>query len=307
MTAIRRGVKRFKMSSLKLPGEVRERMREERVAKLAESMDATGGQPMEPIVVRSDGTLIAGRDRAAALLLRKCQETDGVVYDGDDADIERLMLVENVHRRYDHAERSRSLARLVEMSTKPVPPQETPQRGRPPTPEGTAIREVSRSTGVPEPTVRRAVAESRPDTEPTPPPRLSAPIRTLGLPVPPDIAKATIAVHAFLNAQHKALVRMQADVTAKADELGDSWNLPQTVREDLHRAASTIRSAMPAAICPWCKLTEHRAKCSGCGTLGWVTHQQMGLVDSRLLLEGKDAGIYLDGEWVALADLDGSI
>ena len=99
------------IAELTIPGDVRKRMRDARVIELAESIRVNG--QIAPIVMRpSDGRIIAGRDRLAALLINGARYAMVQRVTCLDVEAVRMEIAENLHRRQDS--RTELLARYTE-------------------------------------------------------------------------------------------------------------------------------------------------------------------------------------------------
>jgi len=311
MTAKRIGVQSVAVRDIVAPGEIKERMRSPRVLAMAESLTATGGESMEPIVLARDLSLVAGRDRYAAYLVRGTIRADAVVYDGTPDELSELTHIENAHRRHDSAEKANSLAWLVEHAKRRIlatdPPREKPApeegkapRGRPSSAIGKAITEVAQQTGTPVRQVARAVADGPAKSGPSGKPSIS----TWGLDVPQPLIDGIQDRVDFLSAMRKEVSDMIRALTEHNKARDSTEATPQDIREALLAASAAIIEAMPAAICVWCKLTKYQAECTGCHGTGYLSARDMRHgIDDKLRLVGAEAGIYRSGKFVLLKDV----
>jgi ParB-like chromosome segregation protein Spo0J len=323
MALKRHGLQALNIAKLILPGDIATRRRNEKVIRLGKSFAATGGAPMNPPVVEK-GTwrLLAGCDRVSACMNENIPRIECLVVSGTASELEEVTLIENAMRRHSSAEQDAAIARLVkihqardqeedfpevEEEKEEAEVEETPEPPKKPHPnkaKAEAIEKVAKATGKTHKAVKQAVYREKKAAEPNPeakPVAIEEPalvIESLGLDVPADIRKQTALEHAGLSALHRELVSLQGKLTRLEGEVGHQY---QSIKGSLHDAAVATKNAMPESVCLWCKLTSRRKGCPGCKGRGWLTVGEMKAVtDERLKATGKDAGIWVDSEFVKL-------
>ena len=91
------------------------------------------------------------------------------------------------------------------------------------------------------------------------------------------------------------------ELVASLEATGGTY---QRIKLALHDAFAAVSAANPESVYLWCKATRHQAGCIACSGTGYLTAGQMEAVtDVKLKLEGDEAGIYVDGEWVLLSEV----
>jgi hypothetical protein len=284
-----------KLSSIKAPGDIAARQQDPRVIKLANSLEATGGELLHPIGIDKDHRLVWGRDRLAALLLADIDRARVEVVSGDDADLKRAAAIENYHRRQDNmADLARELVALEQAEPpEPEPEPEKPKRGRPKTPKGRAIDKAAEKLGTTPSAVRNAVAraEAAEETKPT------LVLESWGQEVPPGIQRAAERTHGALS-DLRASIRHGVKMLGYLEAEG---RLFPRIREGLHLAASDCTAELPAALCHACKGIEYAmARCMTCGQRGFVGRGALVGAPEDLLKRGNEAGIFCEGHWYTM-------
>lgn len=291
------GHKLIKASSVRMDvADIRRRMKEPNVIAMAESIARYGGEPMQSPTVRAESlTLIAGRDRMAALAILKAKKVTIRLVDCTDAEAAELEIVENAHRRGE--DRTALLAKLAEMREAALTEEakggsDTPlQAASKQTIRAVARKQAAQIAGVSPERVKKAQAAVKKDSAhaseaPTPPsraaedaapePLLPANIDTLGLPWeegPTYVAgEACAEAQAIIDAVDR-LLRQAQGMMKRVPELHEG--LRQELYADLHRVADRIRAAKPASLCPWCKgLAQQIKVCGGCHGARFVTAEK---------------------------------
>jgi hypothetical protein len=339
MSTLHRESKTLKVSSIRAPGDIESVRRERLTLEIGESYDATGGEPVDPIIVEAGTlTLRGGKHRFAAALNRGRKTIEAIVVSGTPEEIEVFALVEQVKRR---GSTDAEIARLVELQH-PTPAQtfpeveeepplaplcsrrdceepceegsgscyehthhEAPRKpGRPTQGKTDALKAVAQVTGKSVAAVKQAdyrARKAQEATPETPSSPVAACIDTFGVSVPESVLRDAQEHLDVLEGVTRAMVAQQAAVTRFANEHG---NMLLKVNEPMHDAAALAASLKPASVCLWCKCTRYRKGCNGCGGKGWLTAGGLRTAtDPKLKLIGDAAGIWADGQWVRLSEV----
>lgn len=306
-----------KVASLKLPGDVKARMKAPHVIELAESIrNRTGGRPIHlPTFEYPSKELIAGRDRMAAALING-EKTVRIQLVSQLTAKERRDLErdENIHRRVDDRdalikqrvdEREAEISRERDESGEADAPRKP---GRPKTARGEAREQVAREFGTTPDAVR--VAEARAEDEEELPNKssesdpLPCPVETYGLPlVTPVEADQLRGVQRCFEEADLALRRAQAQLGG-AEAVAVFAGVAAVLKAQVHGAASAVRSARPVAVCPYCKRIArplNQTPCPGCMGAGFVGADQMLGVADELKLGGDQAMVSAGGKLVPYA------
>ncbi len=322
----RLGQKRVQFSKIIIPGTVklRQLMAEPRIKELAKSFkEDSGGRPLQPPTLdAATYRLVAGADRFAACKLNGDQSTIFELVEGDEKELRRLSIVENLRRRNDDQQK---LAKdLVDAAEREITQEaetgqcpELESTTKPVTFRGAAIKRVAKETGKSEAAIKKAVqreeAKGRkpdlppstveePDEKPEPAklPAPPPPIRTLGLDVSKEILEAATDGQTLVDEMSALFTSLATKLTAfekRFPELGQQ----QRAREGMEQAAHAIRSLRPACLCPHCKAQPKPIKtCAGCRGLGVVPKAKLVDVPKELMAEGDEAGIYIGGKFTLL-------
>jgi len=299
------GTKTIKLSKIVLPGDFKARLTAPHVADLAASVQ-THGLMHPPTVEAGTMRLLAGHDRVAALMAAGVKSVTVNLAEGDERELERLSIAENLHRRRDDevALRRRYLGEIErEIVAETLQASETVddtsrnygdsvpliRPGRPKTPKGAARERVARETGVTPAALKkadqRAAKAAEPEEPAAPPP---PPIRTLGVELPDAMAADVAGVQRHLDAIDQYLRRSQGELTALGKEHGGAIAHArlQRLQREVHSAASLVRGSRPDTVCAYCKLEPTlQDVCNGCGGLGYLTADQVEHVPRELLDE----------------------
>lgn len=297
-----------KVKALRLPGDIQQRKGQPHVIELAESIrERTGGRPIHlPTVEYPSMSLIAGRDRVAALLLNGARSIEvqlvSQVTEKERRDLERD---ENIHRRVDDRDaliRQRVDEREAEIeeSRRDVPPE--PKPGRPKTARGEAREQVARELGTTPDAVRvaeaRAVAEELPNKSSETQPPLPPPVETYGLPLVSDVeAQELRDVQAAIDEADHALRRAQAALR-RVEGVPLFRGVSQLLAQ-VHGVGVEVRRARPTAVCPYCKrLPGMVGLCRGCNGSAFVSADALLGIADELKLGGAQAMVTQQGRLV---------
>ncbi|MEP6652075.1 MAG: ParB N-terminal domain-containing protein [Myxococcales bacterium] len=303
-----RGYLQFPVKKLKLPGDISQRQKQQHVVELAKSIEDNGGDPIHAPTVNADTmTLIAGRDRMAALLLNKAKKVwCHVMAEVSEEDARNVEIDENLHRRRDDrdeliARRFRRLAEEFRQDDAEQSGKVSHNAGRPTTAETRAAEKLARHAGVTPRAIRQAVSrveghshrpgeeKETPKKRPDPPP-----VDTWGLPMAQDDADEVRMVQAAMDRMDHLLRNAQA-ASKPLEQSPVGARIYQRLKATLHAAAYEVRSHRPTAFCPYCKrLPDRVAACSGCSGIGYVGVESTWVVADELKRRGEDA-VVVDG------------
>jgi ParB-like chromosome segregation protein Spo0J len=287
------GQREMRISSLRLPGDMRQRMTQPHIRDRADSI-AQVGLIHPPMVRKSTREIIAGRDRIAAHLLLERESVTVDLVECTDEEAAVLEAHENIERRHDPVEQRRLTLELVQRFTEQLATEnpEKPKkgrRGRTKTLQGQARELVAKERGVTPDAVRKAEeraakrqgADRREGAAPDSSPAAAKPtIETWGLEPESDFLAGAAAQQRYID---DAAGKLQAAKTSLT-QLGNSGlgypNVKlQHIRKLLDEASTAIRQGRPVALCPWCKGTvDAKQACGGCG-------------GSALMLKSQELGV----------------
>jgi len=307
------------IKSLRLPGDIAARKKQQNVIDLAADIAELGEEPINAPVFSTEGDIIAGRDRMAALLINKAKRCWIRVAEADEQERSDLEASENLHRRVDNRDEliARRVHRLVEKIAA--------KKGRIASRRGVAAmrqdkaearKTVARELGTTAKAVKSAEERhARVAKDPTKNEAIPSVAGTLGTPSTHESAEAArggeaavllpagvgVPVSAafllrFDTAQaaivkaDALLQQAQAALSALKDPALFPSALYQRLRAEVHAAAHNVRQAKPRSVCPYCRDPEgadhRRANCNGCGALGYLVEEQMAAVPLELLQPG---------------------
>ena len=156
------------------------------------------------------------------------------------------------------------------------------------------------------PAIAKRIEEEKREEKPKGPP-----IKTLGLDVPADVAAAAEKEQALVDKMDRLLSELKRTYTEYEAARGDRKGLKtgqhhtSALRYSL-QAMNTIRGQRPASVCPYCKLLpEIRKTCASCRTAGFVGEFDFERAAKELLVEGDDAGIWVNGKWQTMISMLG--
>jgi len=296
------GFKSVPIKSLILPGRVAQRMAAPDVRLLADSYDATGGEPGNvPWVDAKSKKLIAGCDRIAALKLRKAKNvTVRLGTDWTPADMLKAEIYENLHRRHDDkAALTKALvdkAEAIVLGQASGKSAEQREAHRPKTTRTQAREIVAEASGVTVESVRKA--DERAKARDEGPAGSRAAGASVAPPAPliearghelPDHVRTTVEpIVKALARLDKQLRAMQSEVTGGA-LFNMQPGIVSRIKDGLHDLAALIRFEIPDQLCPKCKGKSRPLTgpfCPMCMELGAVTKAQF---EAAPRDSGKDA------------------
>lgn len=304
-------------------GEWRKGLDEGLVEKMVTDIKAGDGASIGPLGVDRQKRLWWGHNRYEAFQRAGVRTVRCEVYQfKDEAEAQAAAIRENLRRKHLSTERIRDLThelvaiaqkRLVSermsgpdlaTSVAETPEATTPLGGRPKSTRAEAVRRIAKQEKV----TRQAIEKrmSPPPADPTPPPAnrdgMPFAFRAFGLPVPTTIRDGATGAWTVLSEMDRMLRQVQAKATALQDAPGFDETLARDIRQRIHDVAHLVRKQMPAALCPWCK-GQPDVSDNACGQhRGWVGAGVMGGdIPAQLLLEGEQAHVAVNGEYVPLA------
>ncbi len=137
------------------------------------------------------------------------------------------------------------------------------------------------------------------------------PVKTFGLSVPAEMLARIEKEIAIVSKLSRLLSEMKRTYTeyegiqGVAGKLGPGRHYQSALRNALD-ALNTIRGQMPASICPSCKLVpELMENCAGCRRSGYIGESALSRIEACLLVEGDEAGVWVDGKWKTMASITG--
>jgi hypothetical protein len=164
------------------------------------------------------------------------------------------------------------------------------------------------------PAIAKRIDEEKKAAEPAQPEIIVPPlpaIRTLGLDVPADVMAAAEKEQALVDKMDRLLSELKRTYTEYEAARGDRKGLKtgqhhtSALRDSL-QAMNTIRGQRPASVCPYCKLLpEIRKTCASCRTAGFVGEFDLERAAKELLIEGDEAGVWVNGKWRTMISLRG--
>lgn len=316
------GLREIDIAEISNPEAFNDRLQEPRIIQRAGSIKDFG-MLQEPIVRKSDGRLLTGRDRVAAHVVLGLKSVKVKLVECTDPEAKRIELIENFERRHDADEQAR-LRKLMldtyeaEERKKPI---KHAKPGRPfgtKTPRGKARERLAREKGINPESVRRAehrqkakerkaviteVAET--GKAPMPPAHKDPTINVLGMQLAPEFLAQTEAIQTYItDALAKIRGGRQILTQLRNAELPFSPGLMQRLIDDVEELEGGVKGAKPAAVCPYCKtLSGVQEACNGCATMGWVTAAQLASTPKVLLVEGDGASVQYEGNITLVSDL----
>jgi len=266
--------KQVRMSTIKFPADIREMMLWPDVKTLAESISQFG--QFHPIMIRyKTKQIIAGRHRAAAMLLLKKDYIEAKVIECSDLGAELLALAENAHRRHNTTERDEVMEELVRMhleyqeeEAKKTPYDKLGRKKKPSLKD--AFEKVAELVDMKPTTVERRHYDRKKKRRGH---SKSVPgIDSLGFKLTKEYRLAMNAVQEMTQSfewHSKKLI----SILNKLDKSqgGFPFEVSERLREDVRETAKIMRSFRPTHLCPYCKAqAEYQKTCRFCYGLGWV-------------------------------------
>ncbi len=286
------GIKDIAVKKLYLPGDFGERLRSERVAKLAQSIDQFDGALNEPIVRESDWQLVCGFDRVAAHVYLKRDMCRMKIIQCDDAELEKIRVDENYHRRhYTPEERQAIEDQALSFNPTPMIYYKKPGKKGPPIKATTMARkEAAEQLGMSPESLRKKDYRRRKSLN-----RAKAPIRDLGMAVDADYRIKVAEAQELLEMSAESIVKARGAI-AKLMKSDLPLQKPRlmVLMEQADELAEAAKGAIPSCLCPGCKgLGGVQEKCQFCLTAGYITKNQQDGIPDRLW---DSNWVQLDGE-----------
>jgi len=167
-------------------------------------------------------------------------------------------------------------------------------------------REAVKDHGKAAPAIAKRIEEEKREEKPKGPP-----IKTLGIDVPADVMAAAEKEQALVDKMDRLLSELKRTYTEYEAARGDRKGLKtgqhhtSALRDSL-QAMNTIRGQRPASVCPYCKLLpEIRKTCASCRTAGFVGEFDLERAAKELLIEGDEAGVWVNGKWRTMISMLG--
>jgi hypothetical protein len=280
--------RRVDIKSLKLPGDIKARMKAPHVIELAASIEKFGGEPVEPPVVQDKTrVLIAGRDRIAALMLNKVPRVWVRIVEGEPEELKGLEIDENLRRRQDS--RKELLARAMKLAI--VEQQLKDGDVLKSRPVVRAAREaVAKKAGIKPESVRKSVQRSK--AKEAPPKPEKPPIDTFGLELSKGLSTAVTRIKEAMGLLESASHHAQVTVSKVAGILPG----PVVVRlmDIAKQLGAEARACMPTHLCPTCR-GDGDEKCKLCKGAHYARHEQMADIPREQLERVKPGnGLHLE-------------
>lgn len=258
------------IKSLVLPGDMRKRMKEPHVLQLGQSMGQVGMLHL-PIVRHPSRELLSGGDRVAALMVRKQQTVVVRQVECTDREAQQIRLVENCERRHNLEKQREERAEMMATLEQDEQKKDTKRREKGAkvpreTPKGRARKEMAKQLDITPDAIRKQEQRTKHREEEEAvqySKKLPEDFETFGLIVEGDLVRE-------INEQ-TALLEELANFTVGALSKLSRADVPHTdsAKAALKTAGSCLRSALPVALCPWCKgfVADQCAGCQGTATL----------------------------------------
>lgn len=301
MPAEHLGFKQVKLKSLVIPGDFRmaERLEQPHVKELAASIEHNG--QLEPIIVNETDkglVLVAGGDRTAAHLLAGKVAIWANCYRASDREALEMHLIENGHRRHSKEEQQEVRQRLIELYSEDVPSDIAPEERK-----RQVHARVAKAMGVqPESVARAEKRKENKQKKPPPPTRddreldRKPVINTLGIELSTDWMAGALEMRAHVEEAAKSCTRALQSISMAAKSAYANRTALLQLHEQVAQAGRTVRGAMPAAICPYCKALDGiMDTCTPCAGTALVSDAQLKAAPEELLQTGKKAVVYSKG------------
>lgn len=241
---------------------------------------------IEPIVLKPDMSFVVGRKRAIAFERLERKSIPAIIRGGD----KKAEIAENLHREHlSKEERDALLAEYVALLA-------GKGWGKPTATKKAAIEKVAKEAGVSPKTVERAIAEPKEKAEKPPEPGLPKGFNAFGLELTP--LEVTYVLHSV--GRYQAMIGALSDCIDDLSELAGQGLIEpakaQRLQRELQGVLNDLKSAMPIALCPSCKMLEGvKEACGSCFGSGLAGKAALAGIDKALLLTGEQA-IYVDAE-----------
>lgn len=265
------GTRRVAIKSLKLPGDIKARMKMPHVIELAASIEKLGGEPASmPIIAAGTREVIAGRDRIAACMINKTPRLWVRVAEGEPEEFKALEVDENLRRRQDS--RKELLAEAVKLEKAAIEAKAKESGTVVPAKkiEKEAREKTAKKAGVKPESVRKAVQRQK--AKEAPPKSEKPPIAMMGL----ELSKATLTAISRIKASCEELERYskacQSEVSSVAGIMPGA--VVARLMEKAKELGAEARAVKPEHICPVCD-GEGDDKCKLCRGAHYARAEQM--------------------------------
>lgn len=155
------------------------------------------------------------------------------------------------------------------------------------------------------PAIAKKIAEEKRDEKP------ASPIKTLGLDVPAEVLARAEKEQALVDKLDRLITEINRTYTEYETARGGRTGLRTgqhhaSALRDAVTAFKSIRGNRPVCVCPHCKLwPELQRTCAACRCAGFVGEADLEHVEKVLLVEGDEAGVWINGKWHTLISLRG--
>lgn len=285
------GIESVRLDRLRLPGNWRKILSDDRVHKIVASRKHVGIL-QEPIVRASDMRPLCGLGRIASCAVLQEEEVTVKLVECTDEEAVIVTLAENGVRTHDSAKAASLEKDLLAMLEAREPSNDPPwdgvsmKRGRPKNPKIAAREMAAEASGLKPETLRmreyRDKVKNAPPVLPAEP--TAPPFRTIGRELHPTFIRQVAKVHEDLSSAAKRLSAALSDLT-RLEKSGLPYRRDRVdrLKEDLRSLSEAFRSMRPAALCPSCKgVDDVQNECAGCATVGYITEGQVASVPSEL-------------------------
>jgi hypothetical protein len=139
----------------------------------------------------------------------------------------------------------------------------------------------------------------------------ASPIKTLGLDVPAAVLYRAEKEQALVDKLDRLITEINRTYTEYETIRGGRSGLRTgqhnaSALRDAVTAFKAIRGARPACVCPHCKvLPDMQKTCASCRGAGFIGEADLERVEKVLLVEGDEAGVWVNGKWRTLISLRG--
>jgi len=171
-------------------------------------------------------------------------------------------------------------------------------------------REAVKNHGKNAPAIAKRIDEEKREEKPSKPP-----IDPHGLDVPVDVMAAAAKEQELVDKMDRLLAELNRAYTAYQEFRGERAGLKtgqhhSSALKSAFDAFSTIRLKRPESVCLNCKLWPGlRKTCASCRGTGYIDKAELKAIEATgsnpLLLEGDEAGVWIDGKWKTLNFLRG--
>jgi hypothetical protein len=166
-------------------------------------------------------------------------------------------------------------------------------------------KEAVKDHGKTAPAIAKKIAEEKKEAKP------ASPIKTMGLEVPDAVLERAEKEQALVDKLDRLITEINRTYTEYETIRGGRNGLRAgqhyaSALRDAVTAFKSIRGNRPASVCPHCKLwPELQKTCAACRCAGFVGDADLERVEKVLLVEGDEAGVWVNGQWRTLISLRG--